>query len=281
MRFLAVIGLFILLFGCVLPGSNTGVKQDATQNTTHQPPASVQPSEPPSQIQPSHPQPGLLSYEISYKSNGWVIYGTLYPSNKTASKLIILVPGLGTSRDQYPQDFVSSLHDAVPDALILAIDPRGHGKSTNLGTWNNFDYSTFLNMRGDVIDAKPYILGKFPTVKQIYVVGASVGSTSALLAAAQEKYITKVAMVSPGIAFNNVDISAPGALDSYSQQLLVVASQGDTYSLNSAYEISSLTSPSQTTMKIYAGSAHGTALFDDTKGDKTPLSELLIEFLSK
>jgi pimeloyl-ACP methyl ester carboxylesterase len=206
----------------------------------------------------------------------------LYPGkDKASSKLIILVPGLGTTRDAYPLDFISSLHDAVPDAMILAIDPKGHGKSSNLGSWRDFDYSLFLDMRNDITAAKPYIVSKYPTVKQIYVVGASMGSTSALLAGVKEKYITKVVMISPGIAFNNVDITAPGALDSYSQQLLVVASSGDSYSSNSAYEISSLTSKSQTTMKIYPGSAHGTDLFSGTKGDDTPLSNLLIDFLSK
>jgi pimeloyl-ACP methyl ester carboxylesterase len=167
----------------------------------------------------------------------------------------------------------------VPDALILAIDPKGHGKSTNLGTWRDFDQMLFLDMRSDIMYAKPYIVNKYPTVKKLYVVGASMGSTSALMAAAKEKSIIKVAMLSPGLAFNKIDITKPGGLDSYSQSLLVVASSGDAYSATSAAEIRSLTSETQTTYKIYAGSGHGTDLFESTKGDDTPVSVLLIDFL--
>jgi len=256
--FLLVIGLALLL-GCV---SNSGPAQNIS-NTT-QPQQSYQNTTPP-------------SYEISYDSDGWIVYGSLYPSVGTPTKLIILIPGLGTPRDQYPQDFILGLHDAVPDALILAIDPKGHGKSTNLGTWQDFAYPQFVALHDDVTDGQSYVFSKFPTVNETYVVGASMGSTSAILAAAQDSHITKVAMVSPGIGFNNVDIT--GSVANYSNPLLVVASSGDTYSLNSAYEISSMKPSAQ--MVVFPGSFHGTALFDGTQGQNTTLSQLLIDFLSK
>ncbi len=260
MRFFLLVFGLALLFGCV---SNSGATQNITQNVT-QPQQSYQNTTPP-------------SYEISYDSDGWTVYGSLYPSIDTPTRLIILIPGLGTPRTQYPQDFILGLHDAVPDALILAIDPKGHGKSTNLGTWQDFTYPQFVDLHDDVIDGQSYAFSKFPSVNETYVVGASMGSTSAILAAGQDDHITKVAMVSPGIGFNNVDIT--GSVANYSQPLLVVASEGDAYSLNSAYEISSM--KPQASMAIYPGSFHGTALFDGTRGLNLTLSGLLIDFLSK
>jgi pimeloyl-ACP methyl ester carboxylesterase len=193
--------------------------------------------------------------------------------------LIVLVPGLGTTRDSYPQDFIVRLHDAIPDALILAIDQKGVGKSTNLGSWRDFDRSTFLDMRSDIIFVKPYIIEKYPNVKQIYVVGASMGSTAALMAGAKEKYITKIVMLSPGMSFNKVDITGDSGLNGYVQPLLAVASSGDAYSAQSASQILTLTSASQTQVKIYSGTAHGTELFSATEGDDTPVSSLIIDFL--
>ncbi len=261
MRFLGLIIGLVLLFGCV---SNSGASQNISQNVTPQQQNVSQNTTPPSS-------------EISYDSDGWIIYGSLYPSIGTPTKLIILIPGLGTPRDQYPQDFVLGLHDAVPDALILAIDPKGHGKSTNLGTWQDFTYPLFVDLHDDVTDGQAYVFSKFPTVNETYVVGASMGSTSAILAAGVDKNITKVAMVSPGIGFNNVDTTA--SVGNYSNPLLVIASSGDTYSLNSAYEISSM--KPQASMVIYPGSYHGTALFAGTQGENVTLSQLLIDFLSK
>jgi pimeloyl-ACP methyl ester carboxylesterase len=292
MRFLAIAAVLILLLGCVLPGQNTGGKNTSTtqypnQNNPYNPSLPSQGQGQQTNTQSSAQQAGnqtstLASEEISYDASGWTIYGTLYPSQgRNPTILVVLVPGLGTTRDSYPQDFIVRLHDAMPDALILAIDPKGHGKSTNLGSWHDFDQALFLDMRSDLIYVKPYIVDRYPTVKNIYAVGASMGSTSALMAAVKEKYITKVAMLSPGMAFNKVDITSSDGLNKYMLPLLVVASYGDAYSAQSASQIYSLTSESQTTLKLYPGSAHGTALFEATKDDPTPVADLLIDFLKK
>ncbi len=299
---LAAFVALILLFGCAMPGAQSGGKgnanppsqgyqpQENAQNPVSQPGGAGAPS---GQGQPAEPADGqsgaiqpvqasIPSSEISYDANGWKIYGTLYPAvSKAPTTLVILVPGLGTTRDSYPVSFIESLHEALPNAMILAIDQKGVGKSANLGSWRDFDYSQFLDMRTDITSAKPYFVQRYPTMKQIYVVGASMGSTSALMAAAKEKWITKVAMISPGLSFNKVDITASGGLESYSQALLVTASSGDSYSAASAQQISQLTPESQPTLKIYPGNGHGTEMFVTTAGDDKPLQALLLEFLSK
>lgn len=282
----------MLAAGCAMPGSNTAIKPSAP-SSPQQPPAttpSQQPqpqnqtaqSPPPAAQQPANLTPAsmLPSENITYVSDAWEIHGTLYDSAQSSpTKLIVLVPGLGTTRDSYPQDFIASLHDSIPDALILAIDPKGHGESTNLGSWRDFDTAQMKDMRYDVIDAKPPIVKMYPTVKQLFVVGASMGSTSAIMAAAKEKSITKVVMLSPGLDYNQVDITGDDGLDSYAMPILAVASSGDAYAAQSAAQIQSMTSDVQTTVKIYDGTAHGTDLFAATAGTAAPVSGLIIDFL--
>jgi len=287
---LAIFAALALLSGCVqlpgigFPGAGAGQNTSVTpqQPSGQQTQPETQPSsqtQPPQTEPAGQPIPIIPSQEISYDSSAWVIYGTLYSAKETPKRMIVLVPGLGTTRDSYSQSFIVRLHDQIPDALVLAIDPRGHGKSTNLGDWRSLDTAAFQDMRTDVMNSKKYIVEKYPTVKQLYVVGASMGSTAAIMAAAREKSITKVVMLSPGMAFNKIDISGSDGIGGYDQPLLVVASSGDAYSAQAAQQILDMTSESQTTLKIYPGSAHGTALFDATQGTDDPVDSVILDFL--
>ena len=289
-----IIALFIasiLLSGCATPqaqspNSAPGASNGTPIGTPTNPPPQVYQSpnassapaqQPAANASPASPIP---SQEISYDANGWKIYGTLYPSQSSSpTTLIVLVPGLGTTRDSYPQDFIVRLHDSFPDALVLAIDPKGVGKSTNLGSWQDFGQPQFLDMRSDVTFAMPSLLKTYPTLKVVYAIGASMGSTAAITAAAIDKSINKVVMISPGASFNGVDIMGNSGILAYPHALLVTASTGDAYSAQTAAQILAATSDVQTTLKIYPGSAHGTDMFASTESDYTPLTDEIIQFL--
>jgi hypothetical protein len=219
--------------------------------------------------------PSIDSEEITYTSFGWEIHGTLYPAvNKKNPTLgIILVPMLDHDRTSYPASFIEGLHEEIPDALILAIDPRGHGESTNLGAWNDFQLEEWLGMAVDIKQAKKYFKENYPTADEYYVVGAGIGSTAAILAAEQENDITKVAMLSPGIEYQGVNIE--DEVDDYVHMLFVAYATEDGYSASSASQINSITS-SKTTLKSYPGSSYGTGMFDETQ-----VSSDLVGFLKK
>ena len=274
--------IFILMLGCTQIGPPQTVSDGGDGPTTlptvpeeGSPP--VEESEATEPAQPPTESHVLESEEITYASLGWEIHGTLYESvNDEPTKVIMLLPMLGQTRSSYPQDLIEDIHESVPDAMILAIDSRGHGESTNLGTWQNFDMGQYKDMRNDVLSAKSYFASNHPTVKQYYVVGASIGSTAAILAGAQDSNVVKIAMLSPGMEYKGVNIER--AVDDYQKKLLIVAASGDAYSANSAMEINDI-SPSQKVLKIYGGSAHGTDLFAATEDDFEPLSDVLIDFL--
>jgi len=269
--------VFILFFGCTQPVSDN-IAEESSLPAEPSGPASVpdeqtdQPAvaEPP----PEEPATSLESEEIVYVSSSWDIHATMYPAQQPSpTKVIMLVPMLGETRDSYPIRFIERLHDEFPQAIVMTIDPRGHGESTNLGTWQDFDTFAFKNMKLDVIDVHKYLQPKIPTIKEYYVIGASIGSTSAINAGAQVKNINKIVMISPG-DYHGVDID--DAVDDYAKPLLVVVGDEDRYSYQKTIEIQS--AAQQT--KIYKmESAHGTDLFDATKDGSEPVEELIIDFL--
>ncbi|MEW6721660.1 MAG: alpha/beta fold hydrolase [Candidatus Micrarchaeota archaeon] len=291
MRFLVFSLLLasMLLLGCsAQQPTSSGTQPPASGGVpTSPPPKAVEiDDEAPEAAEPESPAPGgtqqqplLESEEVSYNAGAWKIYGTLYPSrDKTPDRLVILVPMLGHTRGSYPQGFIKRVHDELPDALILSIDPKGHGQSVNLGTWMDFETEQFKDMRTDIIKGVEFIAKDYPNVEEYYVVGASMGSTSALLAGAQKNEINKIVMISPGMDYQGVEIE--NALDDYTKPLLVVAASGDSESAQTAQYIDSSTPDSQTTKKVYLGlTDHGTALFDATASYDMSLEDEIVQFL--
>ncbi|MEW6036421.1 MAG: alpha/beta fold hydrolase [Candidatus Micrarchaeota archaeon] len=278
-RAFVLFSIVLLIVGCTQQAGTappSGVPSQPSQPSAPSAPSQpTQPAEPAQPAQPAEPASSLKSSEVSYNAGAWKIYGTLYESeSKTPKKAIVLVPGLGETRDGYPQSFIAKLHDEFPDALVLAIDPRGHGKSTNIGSWQDFDTSEFKDMKTDILSIKAYLTPSYPAITELYVVGASMGSTSSILAAAQDKSITKVVMLSPGMDYNGVSIER--SVDDYAHPLLAVASSGDSYSVEAVNEMKSLTSESQLKTRIFPGSAHGTDIFE-SQGET--LEDLAIDFL--
>jgi len=289
-RSIVFLAAIALLFGCIAapeapapgqPAAPAGEVTPPADGTT--PPAEETPSaEEAPETPPAGPAPEptttLKHEEFTYNSGSWKIYGTLYDSEaETPQKLVILVPMLGETRDSYPISFIEELHDDLPDAMVLAIDPRGHGKSTNLGTWESFDMLGFKDMKTDIVKAKYYLEADYPAIRDFYVVGASIGSTSAINAGAQDKTIDKIVMLSPGMEYREVDISS--SLDEYPHHVLVVASSGDSYSMQSISEIEQITPATSLHKKMYSGSAHGTDMFAATEGSPDSLENVIIEFL--
>lgn len=291
MRLIAIGLLLVLLLGCAqqqAPPASAPAK-NVTQNEL--PPTVVKindsqatpPAQPPPQPPPAQPPSdttGLDSKEISYEASGWKIYGTLYTAvNKNApTKVVILAHGLGQTRASWPASLIKRIHNEIPDAMVLAIDMRGHGKSNNLGGYQDFDVYGYTDMKFDIIEAKKYFGPNYPTVKTFYAVGASMGSTAAILAGKQEKMITKVAMISPGTEYNGVEIQ--GAVDDYPYGMFEAAGADDAYSASSARTIHGWAGESQSDLKIYPGTAaHGTDLFAASEGSDQPLSSALLEFL--
>lgn len=280
----------LLLAGCAMPGESTGASQQGTGGGAAQqgpgtggtqPPEPAAPQNQSSQPQPPPQpaqQPAVPSEQVTFKSFSWTIHGTYYESIATEpTKGIILLPMLNKSRDTYPRSLIGRMHNEITNAPVLAVDLRGNGDTTNLGAWQNFQLEDYKAMQGDVVNAMAYLKVKHPTIKEFYVVGASMGSTAAITAAARSPTIIKLAMISPGIDYHGVDIS--DAAGTYIHPLFIAASREDRTSADAANEVYGLSPTTDKTLKIYEGSAHGTDMFSATSSDAEPLEGLLMAFL--
>ena len=263
----------ILVFGCISPNSQVSSSGPQTQPTSPNTSVSNQPTQP----SPQHDVPSLNYTPIFYSSDNWQIRGYLYSSKaSTPTKLILLLPMLDHTLEDYPQTLLWKLHEAIPDAIIMPIDMRGHGESVNQGTFDSFDSTGFLNMKNDVTSAKSYITRNYPSVNQVYVVGASIGSTAAINAAANDQSITKVVLLSPGVEYQEVNIQ--NSIRSYNKPLLFVVSREDSYSYSSVANLSALSPSTQKQVKIYSV-GHGTEIFGNEGNGEENLEDLITNFL--
>jgi len=225
----------------------------------------------------------ISSSEVSFKTkDSWIIYGTHYRSINANPKVgIILLHELGANRSSFDL-LIPVLHETLPDADILVIDTRGHGESTNLGKYTKFtlagDYRAMVN---DIKGARDY-LAFFRNLQDFYVVGASIGSSSAISFGAEDSSIQKIVMLSPGMDYKGVDITEP--LEDYHKYLLIVAADEDEQSAKDAQAAYSASDSDAGLKKLLIyddiGSAHGTEMFDASEDSADgELTEIIADWL--
>jgi pimeloyl-ACP methyl ester carboxylesterase len=174
------------------------------------------------------------------------------------------------------------LHEELPAADILAIDMRGHGKSTNLGSITKFKLAgDYRAMYKDIIGAKEYLKFFRHTPDNYYIVGASIGSSAAIRVPQEESSFQKIVMLSPGMNYKGVDITDD--LDFYRKRLLIVTAEGDVQSASDSQTAYSLSQANFKKLVVYEGiSAHGTDLFDATESaDQVKLTKLIADWLNE
>ena len=289
--FIVLLALVLLFAGCVQPSGGTpGTVVNVTQNGTGGP--ITPPTQPPTlnvSANQTTPQqngtqqlPKPSSQEISYITpDSWKISGTFYPAKSAIPKTgIILLHQLGSDRSSF-DPLIPVLHDAVPDADILAIDLRGHGRSTNLGTYSKFISGDYRAMTNDVKGAVSYLSFFRHVSDNFYVVGASVGSSVAINYADQDSAIQRIVMLSPGMDYEGVDIN--NALGKVRKKVYFVAANEDEQSatdVQAAYQISNAY-----TKEVYVyqsiGAAHGTDMLTASATSKTeePLATKIANWL--
>ncbi len=286
--FLIIVGM--LLFGCVQTGGEiTEEKEPIVVNIT------VEGGAPPEEAQPAAEQPAaeeeaeveevedpltsLSQKEVSVNTkDGWKIYGTVYYSQfSPPTILIILIPMAGHDRSSYDK-LILPLHEAVPGADILALDLRGHGKSTNIGTYTNFRAGDYRAAKNDLEAMVSYFSVARPSISTYYIVGASIGSSVALDYASGHGEVARVVMLSPGTEYSGFDITDDA--EEYLHGLYITTGSEDSYSAASANQIYSMSPSDNKELKLYYGiSAHGTDLFDATESSDKPVLEWIVDKL--
>ena len=198
----------------------------------------------------------IIDFDLRTEDN-LNIKATFYKGNKEMPS-IILLHMLSKSRTDW-NEFAVELQKLGYN--VVAIDLRGHGQSDL--NWRSFSDSDFNKMVFDVKAAKEYLTNGGVGDK-IAVIGASIGANIGLNFAAQDSSIKTIVLLSPGLDYRGVKTEQ--AIKQFTNPVLIVASEFDSYAADSSRALKSLSQNS--TLKIYDGSLHGTNLFGKTDVDK-------------
>ena len=192
--------------------------------------------------------------DVTFRTDdGVTIAGSLYLPARTGPA-VLLLHALGRSREDW-QPVAARLADA--GFVALAIDLRGHGASGALPEGTSLEDLT--RMVADVKAARAFLSTRREVVpNRIGIAGASIGANLAILYAAGDPTVRSLALLSPGIDYRGLRPEA--AMKKYGDRpALLVASQEDNYSANSARQLSQ-SGPGVRDLRILNGAGHGTAM---------------------
>jgi pimeloyl-ACP methyl ester carboxylesterase len=213
--------------------------------------------------------------------DGLKIVGTFLDTGKPNSPALLLLHQWQSDRHSY-DDFAK--REQSKGFNVLTIDGRGFGESTKKadGTTVTAERSdeAVKAMLGDV-GATVDFLKKQKNVdpKRIGIVGASYGSSLAIIYAADHPDIPAVALLSPGLNYFG-NMQTQPAVEKYGDRdLFIVASQGDTESAAAAESFEKIGNTRYGFFILPVGSSHGTEMFKyRDKTDGPPKVEDGLEF---
>lgn len=195
-------------------------------------------------------------------ADGVSLRGDLRPGARADAPLVVLVHQIGSSRGEW-EPLLARLA-SEPALSTFALDVRGHGRSTTRRD-GEVDYRTFATADWEeVADDVPVVLGHLREEeglqpRRVAVVGSSLGSSAAIMAAAADPSIAAVVALSPGRAYRGVDVIAP-ATRLGERPLLVVASRDEAPSAATAEELARIAPRGE--LLLVDGDAHGVRMFE-------------------
>lgn len=197
-----------------------------------------------------------------HTTDGITLAATLYDADGAAAPAVVLVHMFTRSKDDW-RAFAERLQ--ASGITALAVDLRGHGGSGG-------PTAPAAAMALDVRAAVDYLAAR-GGVRGIAVVGASLGASAALMAAAESSLVRGVALLSPSSDYRGVRIDQ--ALRKYgSRPMLLVASSDDPYALRTVRGMVSEPAGARD-QRISPVAAHGSQLLDRDPDVATALVDWL------
>lgn len=208
-----------------------------------------------------------------------VIVGTFLESAKPNSPAVLLLHQFQSDRHSY-DDFAKQLQ--AKGFGVLSIDGRGFGESTRTSDGKTVAVSrtddAVKGMNADVAAAFEY-LAKQKNIDpaRIAIIGASYGSSLAMIFGADNAKVKAVVLLSPGINYFGNMPTEPAVKKYGNRALLLVAANDDAESADSVKKLKAAGGNDKYEVKIYEKDGHGTGLFKAKVG----LEDLLEQFLTK
>lgn len=194
--------------------------------------------------------------------DGVKIVGTLFLSDKPNSPAVLLLHQWQSDRHSY-DDFAKQLQ--AKGFNVLSIDGRGFGESTK-----NADGTALTTGRSDAdvkamlgdVAAAFQFLSKQKNVdpSRVGIVGASYGSSLALIYAADNPKVAAVALLSPGLNYFGNMPTEPAVKKYGERPLYMVAAEDDKESADAVDKLMKEVNKERSAGKVYATGGHGNTL---------------------
>lgn len=198
-----------------------------------------------------------MAEKINFQTaDGVKIVGNIYDAPGGAGALLL---HMRPATKESWAGFALRLNGARISAL--AIDLRGHGESTEQDgkkiNYERFAGGSHSDCRKDVDAALKWWMER--GIKDIFIVGGSIGANLAIDAMARHPEIKKGIALSPGLEYLGISADDKISKLKNGQKLFLIASKDDAYSYESAVKLNKLNS--KTEIKIYEDAGHGTYMF--------------------
>jgi pimeloyl-ACP methyl ester carboxylesterase len=181
-------------------------------------------------------------------ADGVPVAAMLYDAAEPSAPAVVLVHMLTRSKDDW-RAVAERLQ--VAGIAALALDLRGHGASSG-------EAAPSAAMALDVQAAVGFLQGRAPG-RPMALVGASLGASLALIAAAETPFVRGVALVSPAADYRGVRLD-PAARKYGGRPMLLVASTEDPYALRTVRALTEHATAREQRLSPVA--AHGTRLLE-------------------
>ena len=233
-----------------------------TTNTSNVPPANTAAS-------PSPTKAPDTSQKVTIDSpDGVRLVGSFYEAPKPDSPALLLLHQWQSDRHSY-DEFAKKMQAAGFN--VLAIDGRGFGESTKKADGSTVSAGRMntdvQSMLGDVAAAFDHLAkNKMVDPKRIGIVGASYGSSLALIFAAARPEVAALALLSPGLDYFGNMPTTP-AIKKYGRRpVFMAAAEDDKESAEAVKSLGGGDTDATHVQRIYPNGGHGTALFKSQPG---------------
>lgn len=196
-------------------------------------------------------------------ADGVILVGTLFEAAKPNSPAVLLLHQWQSDRHSY-DDFAKGMQ--ARGFSVLSIDGRGFGESTKRAnssavTAERTDEAVKA-MLGDVGAAFEFLRKqKNVDPAKVGIVGASYGSSLALIYAADNPKVAAEALLSPGLNYFGNMKTEPAIRKYGDRPLLMVAAEDDPDSAGAVRSLATAGNNAKYIEKIYPRGGHGTGLF--------------------
>ena len=183
-------------------------------------------------------------------TDGLALAGTFQAGSGEAPRpTLLLLHMLGADRSDW-QTLATTLNEAGYNTL--ALDMRGHGDTGGARDWElaAADHVLVWQYLAERPDVDPTRIG---------VIGGSIGANMTLRLGAAVPQIPTIVLLSPGLNYDGV-MTEPEMAGWGDRPVFIVASSEDSYAADSSTTLASLATHNSSTLHLYDGAGHGTAM---------------------